>query len=94
MNTQRNLRTRHWAWQCLFSQNVFGEKGRESGLQKSATLCKKRYQRVWERIVRGHSYFRTRAKKFLQKSAEFGYEKASSVVFNQNYQALRLEKSA
>ncbi|MGL2801231.1 sel1 repeat family protein [Helicobacter pylori] len=31
---------------------------------------------------------KSRAKKFLQKSAEFGYEKASSVVFNQTlYQA-------
>ncbi|WQT34343.1 sel1 repeat family protein [Helicobacter pylori] len=38
---------------------------------------------------------KSRAKKFLQKSVEFGYEKASSVVFNQTCnQALRLEKSA
>lgn len=38
---------------------------------------------------------KSRAKKFLQKSVEFGYEKASSVVCNQTYnQALRLEKSA
>ncbi len=38
---------------------------------------------------------KSRAKKFLQKSAEFGYEKASSVVCNQTCnQALRLEKSA
>ncbi len=38
---------------------------------------------------------KSRAKKFLQKSVEFGYEKASSVVCNQTCnQALRLEKSA
>ncbi|GAA8946251.1 HP0519 family Sel1-like repeat protein [Helicobacter pylori] len=38
---------------------------------------------------------KSRAKKFLQKSTEFGYEKASSVVCNQTCnQALKLEKSA
>ncbi|GHR26274.1 hypothetical protein VN0452_10730 [Helicobacter pylori] len=38
---------------------------------------------------------KSRAKKFLQKSVEFGYEKTSSVVCNQTCnQALRLEKSA
>ncbi|GAA9030827.1 HP0519 family Sel1-like repeat protein [Helicobacter pylori] len=37
---------------------------------------------------------KSRAKKFLQKSVEFGYEKASSVSLQSNYQALRLEKSA
>lgn len=38
---------------------------------------------------------KSRAKKFLRKSVEFGYEKASSVVCNQTCnQALKLEKSA
>lgn len=46
-------------------------KGVKAGLQKSATLCTKRYQRVWEWVVRGHSYFRTHASRRLRDEKEF-----------------------
>ncbi|GAA7928514.1 hypothetical protein JP0532_13670 [Helicobacter pylori] len=48
-----------------------GGKGRESGLQKSAILCTKRYQRVWERVVRGRFNFRIHASRRLRDEKGF-----------------------
>lgn len=55
----------------VYSQNVFGGKGRESGLQKSAILCTKRYQRVWEWVVRGRFNFRIHASRRLRDEKGF-----------------------
>lgn len=62
----------------LANQNVFGGKGRESGLQKSTTLCKKRYQKVWEWHVRGRSYFRIHASRRLRD--EKGFETSAQYL--------------
>ncbi|GAA7606509.1 hypothetical protein JP0079_13140 [Helicobacter pylori] len=53
-------------------------KGVKVDYKKSATLCKKRYQRVWERHVRGRSYFRTHASRRLRD--EKGFETSTQYL--------------